>query len=762
MVLKNKAFLVFSFFVIMFQTVVSQTTFYDVNTIQKIEITFSQPDWDYQLDTAKVGSEGYIMASSVSINGILFDSVGVKYKGNSSYDSTKIKNPLHIELDAYKNQSYQGIKDVKLSNCYSDPSMIREVLAYKILENYMDCPRANFAQVYINGNYIGLYSNDESINKTFLSTHFSSSNNTFIKCNPIVNPGPTTKSNLKYISTDSSQYFNFYEIKSTNGWNDLVKLCDTVTNYPSAIGITVDIDRALWMLAFNNVLVNLDSYSGAFCQNYYLYKDATQRYTPIVWDLNMAFGALPFVGSGLSSLGSLTVTNMQQLPTTIHNTDNYWPLIKNIMSDATYQRMYIAHVKTITNEFFVNNLYQTLATQLQAVVDTAVQSDVNKFYTYTQFQDGLTGDVTSSYTIPGIANLMNPRVSYLQSTTNFTNTAPVISTIQLNDSTPLIGSTVVITANVINSNTNAVYLGYRFNDNEKFTRILMYDDGLHDDGGAGDNVYGISISMNFLQFQYYIYAENNNVGSFSPERAEHEFYNLNASISVTTPGQVVINEFVAVNQTGIQDEAGQREDWIELYNNTSIAMDLFGLFLSDSYTNLTKFAFPQNTIIQPNGYLLIWADEDPSTTDYLHANFKLSSTGEQIVISNIAGEILDSISFGVQQADQSMGRCSNGTGSFTIYSTPTPEEANCVISVEEYDIVAGARIYPNPATNYVIVDFKQNDKQNQIKIIDVTGNVIYENVTGKNHEFIDVSNLSSGLYFISINHSNTQKLQIVK
>ncbi|MBI2279096.1 MAG: hypothetical protein HYU68_00160 [Bacteroidetes bacterium] len=51
----------------MFQTVVSQTTFYDVNTIQKIEITFSQPDWDYQLDTAKVGSEGYIMASFVSI-----------------------------------------------------------------------------------------------------------------------------------------------------------------------------------------------------------------------------------------------------------------------------------------------------------------------------------------------------------------------------------------------------------------------------------------------------------------------------------------------------------------------------------------------------------------------------------------------------------------------------------------------------------------------------------------------------------------------
>src|SRR3989338_2016746 len=193
MSLKSRVFLTLLFLILMCQNVLSQTTFYDLNTIQKIEITFTQPDWDYQMDTSKTGSEGYTMASSVLINGVLFDSVGVKYKGNSSYDSTRIKNPLHIELDAYKNQSYQGFKDVKLSNCYSDPSMIREVLAYKILENYMDCPKANFAQVYINGNYIGLYSNDESINKTFLSSHFSSSNNTFIKCNPIVNPGPTTK-----------------------------------------------------------------------------------------------------------------------------------------------------------------------------------------------------------------------------------------------------------------------------------------------------------------------------------------------------------------------------------------------------------------------------------------------------------------------------------------------------------------------------------------------------------------------------------------
>ena len=66
---------------------------YDSTHITNIQITFAQSNWDYMLDTAKAGSEGYIMAQSVSINGTLYDSVGVKYKGNSTYQPNQTKNP---------------------------------------------------------------------------------------------------------------------------------------------------------------------------------------------------------------------------------------------------------------------------------------------------------------------------------------------------------------------------------------------------------------------------------------------------------------------------------------------------------------------------------------------------------------------------------------------------------------------------------------------------------------------------------------------
>jgi hypothetical protein len=82
--------------------------FYDRATIQTIEVFFSFTNWDAQLDAA-VASEAYIIADSVRVNGVSFDSCGVKYKGNSSYSPTNQKNPLHIELDHIKgNQDYQG------------------------------------------------------------------------------------------------------------------------------------------------------------------------------------------------------------------------------------------------------------------------------------------------------------------------------------------------------------------------------------------------------------------------------------------------------------------------------------------------------------------------------------------------------------------------------------------------------------------------------------------------------------------------------
>lgn len=746
------------------QTSKAQTTFYDITTIQKIEVFFTPSDWDYLMDTAKVGADGYLLADSVKINGVVLDSVAVKYKGNSSYNATYVKNPIHIAIDKYKNQSYQGVTDVKLGNAYSDPSMIREVLAYNILNNYMDCPKSNFSQLYINGTYIGLYSNTESIGKEFCSTHFYSSQNTFIKCNPIVNPGPTTKCNLKKFTTgDTTSYFNYYEVKSNSGWNELEKLCDTVTNIPASVGSIVDMDRAMWMLAFDNGLVNLDSYMGAFCQNYYLYKDNNKRFNPVVWDLNMAFGGFPHAGAGYTSMGTLTLTGMEQLSPTVHSGDPYWPLINDVLTNAMYKRMYIAHMRTIDNEMFVSNLYQTTAASMQTTIDTAVQSDANKFFTYMQFQNGMTSNVVvGSSTIPGITNLMSARQTYLTGLSDFTALPPSISAITPSNLAPPVASTVTITANVINTNTNGVYLGYRMNLQDKFTRILMYDDGLNNDGAAGDNVYGTSFIMSSAQAQYYIYAENNTAGMFSPERAEHEFYILQSNAVTASIGEVVINELLANNQSMNLNEYGQYQDWIELYNTTSTALDLFGLYLSDNFSNPTKFAFPANTIIPANGYLIVWADENPTTATYIHTNFKLAASGEELVLGNSTGVVFDSVSYGIQNPNVAWARCANAIGNFTALY-PTPASFNCITGITENNpSLSNILVYPNPARSSVTIIFSKETKENNIHIYNTLGQEVFTRISAKDYEIIDISQLNAGIYMINVNNKSFKQLIIVK
>jgi hypothetical protein len=726
------------------RAVLAQTTFYNPGAIQKVELSFSQSNWDHQLDTAKYGSDSYIMAQWVKINGVRYDSVGVKYKGNSSYDSTYIKNPLHIALDEFKNQSYQGYTDVKLGNNYADPSMIREVLSYTILQNYMDCPHSNFAQLYINGAYVGLYSNEENINKKLLADRFYSSAGIEVKGNPIVNPGPTTKCNLKYIAgADSSGYFNYYEIKSKYGWNELVALCDTVTNYPASMANNLDMDRVLWMLAYDNVLVNLDSYMGVFCQNYYLYKDGTNRFNPIIWDLNMSFGGFPYIGSGNTSMGTLTIANMQQLSPTTHSTDPYWPLIKNILADPMYKRMYIAHMRTITGEFFANNNYQTIAAQMQTVVDTAVQSDLNKFYTYSDFQNGMTTNVSvGSYSVAGISNLMGPRVTYLQATPEFGYSAPAISVVSASPALPAYNSSVSITAQV--TNTSLVYLGYRFSKADKFVRVLMYDDGAHNDGAAGDSVYGTSVVMQSGQMQYYIYAENTNAGMFSPQRAEHEFYTLMAQSYQPAIGDLVINEILADNTGKEKDEYGEREDWIELYNNSANLLDLSNLYLSNDAAQIQKWKIPDSTTLVPNGYLMVWADKD-SLQKTFHTNFNLNKTGDIVILSNSGGTVLDSISFATQFPNISFGRYPNGTGPFGQMPTTFSAQNSASIGIAGVAQPETFLVYPNPTNE--LIHILNGSEIASIEIRNSLGQLMLEE-TFRGERTFNTSAWPGGLYFI--------------
>ena len=655
---------------------------YDIENLTTIELIFEAPNWNEILDQYYAdGNEERLLATAF-INGEQFDSVGVRYKGSSTYYADDAKKPLNIKLDYVTKQDYQGFEELKLANGKHDPSFVREVLSYEIARKYMVAPLSNYAKVYINDQYYGLFSNSEAINGDFgQRSLFADGNNTRFKSNSDI-VGPGGESSLEYYGEDPTLYYNHYELKSDNGWEDLVELTDVLNNQTENIETILNVDRTLWMLAFNNVLVNLDSYSGRK-GNYYLIKDDNGIFNIILWDLNLSLGGYETIGGGLPGHGNLS--DLVEL-SPLQEADNpAYPLINKLMENDTYKRMYIAHCRTIVEENLANGWYETRGLELQAIITDAYLDDPGAFYPYTSFIDNMTSSVPGTGGPPtdgakpsfGITELFGPRVIFLQNHAEFQHPTPIIENINTSPESVPEFTSVTITTETGNSHT--VLLGYRHTLSDEFVKTTMFDDGNHNDGLMGDGIYGAAITARATDIQYYIYAENDNAGIFAPERAEHDFFEVEVNAVIV---DIVLNEFMADNDATITDPAGEFEDWIELYNNTSETISLEGWFLSDDTDDPAQWTFP-DVSIAPNDYLIIWADNDEGQQG-LHANFKLSKNGEAIILSNSQGSMVDQITFGAQETDKSTGRYPNGTGDFT-QMCPTFNDENKISILGDFD-----------------------------------------------------------------------------
>ncbi len=137
--------------------------------------------------------------------------------------------------------------------------------------------------------------------------------------------------------------------------------------------------------------------------------------------------------------------------------------------------------------------------------------------------------------------------------------------------------------------------------------------------------------------------------------------------------RLTINEVLASNsKTNASPDFREYADWLELYNDESVALDLSGYFLTDNLSSLQKWAIPAGTLIPAKGFLLIWAD-DRNTG--LHANFKISADGEALGLA-FYGTLVDSVIFGKQTADVSLGRSPDGGSYWLTFTKPTPGARN--------------------------------------------------------------------------------------
>jgi len=176
------------------------------------------------------------------------------------------------------------------------------------------------------------------------------------------------------------------------------------------------------------------------------------------------------------------------------------------------------------------------------------------------------------------------------------------------------------------------------------------------------------------------------------------------------------------------------------------------VYLSDDMAEPTKWTFPSTASIPAHGYLLVWADDDESSTIGYHASFKLSAAGEQLTIGYASGPVLDSLSFGQQTADVSMSRCPNdATGSIVATANTTPGAANdCTATTDIAETAKNKRllIYPNPAGNYVNIALPDPGTVQQVVVHTLAGEVVYR-ASASGSAIINTESWPAGTYFVS-------------
>ncbi len=143
------------------------------------------------------------------------------------------------------------------------------------------------------------------------------------------------------------------------------------------------------------------------------------------------------------------------------------------------------------------------------------------------------------------------------------------------------------------------------------------------------------------------------------------------------PPALQLNELLAINESGREDEAGERDDWFEIYNAGPITVDLGGLYLTDRLEHPTLWQIPAGVTAPPGGYTLFWADAEPEQGP-THVGFELDGDGERLALyAGPAGyhELIDQVYYGPQTANQPLGRYPDGAYSWRPVQ-PTPGQAN--------------------------------------------------------------------------------------
>ena len=293
-----------------------QKAFFGLDKLWRIDLRVSDAAWEsmYPKQRLRMGlsmrGQFEYAKADVRIAGHEIKGVGLRFKGNSTFwtTGTTLKRPLKIDFDRYvEKQRFLGLRKLNLQNNATDPTQLREAVSYKAYRDAgVPASRTCFARVYLtipgrlDGEYLGLYTIAEQVDRDFLRRNFGSRKGMIVK--------PEGQA-LAYLGEQWDELYDKIYIPKTSVDHELAarfigfaRLAEEATDdagrkrLAAQLSEFLDVDEFLRYTAVTTLLVNLDS-PFTIPHNFYMAVPAkTKRVLWIPWDLNLSLGGFRMMG----------------------------------------------------------------------------------------------------------------------------------------------------------------------------------------------------------------------------------------------------------------------------------------------------------------------------------------------------------------------------------------------------------------------------------------------------------------------------------
>ena len=415
---------------------------FDTEEMMRIDIQMKQEEWEEMLENA-AAKEYY--ACDVQINDQKLGNVGLRTKGNTSL-SAIAGNPdtdrfsFKLEFDHYvEGQTCLGLDKLILNNNYADATSMKEAVVYDMYRYLgVDASLYNYAELSLNGEYLGVYLALEAVEDSFLLRNYGTGDGKLYKPDSMKMgggekgefggqpPRPGEKdadawkeerrdqggenfdleegderqktargkmpggspsmgggngANLNYTDEELSSYSDIWDGEVTDtGKADHSRVVTALKNIGGGTDLEkyLDVDNLLKYMAVHAFSVNLDSLSGNMAHNYYLY-EYNGMLNILPWDYNLAFGGM---NMGPENDASETVNDAVDSPfpgTTFFDA---------LLEDETYLSRYHEYLNRLAQEYVLGGRFREVYEGIRERIDTLVETDPTALYSYEEYEAG--------------------------------------------------------------------------------------------------------------------------------------------------------------------------------------------------------------------------------------------------------------------------------------------------------------------------------------------------------------------------------------